>query len=89
MHSHDNALPHSLTIIIFGATGDLTLHKLMPSLQRLFQHQRLPNHFDIIACGRRDISGEEYLEKAKAMFEEMDMQWGLEELEKLDIKTGF
>ena len=60
MHSPDHRLPDALSIIIFGATGDLTLHKLMPSLLRLFQHQRMPKAFDIIACGRRDISREQY-----------------------------
>ena len=29
------------------------------------------------------ITAEEYLEKARSMFKEMDLQWGLDELEKI------
>jgi len=32
------------------------------------------------------ITAEEYLEKARVMFEEMDLQWDLEQLEK--VKRG-
>jgi len=31
----------------------------------------------------KGVSGKEYLKKAGAMFEEMDLQWDLEELEKV------
>jgi class 3 adenylate cyclase/tetratricopeptide (TPR) repeat protein len=34
------------------------------------------------------IKAEEYLEKARVMFEEMDLQWDLDELEKLKIQLG-
>jgi len=34
------------------------------------------------------IKAQEYLEKARAMFEEMDLQWDLDELEKLKIQMG-
>jgi hypothetical protein len=34
------------------------------------------------------IKAEEYLEKARVMFEEMDLQWDLDELEKLKIQMG-
>ena len=34
------------------------------------------------------IKAEEYLEKAKAMFVEMDLQWDLDELEKLRLQMG-
>jgi tetratricopeptide (TPR) repeat protein len=34
------------------------------------------------------IKAEEYLEKAKTMFEEMDLQWDLDELEKLKLHMG-
>jgi hypothetical protein len=33
-----------------------------------------------------DIKAEEYLEKARKMFKEMDLQWDLDELEKLKIQ---
>jgi len=34
------------------------------------------------------IKAEEYLEKARVMFVEMDLQWDLDELEKLKIQLG-
>ena len=34
------------------------------------------------------IKAEDYLEKARVMFEEMDLQWDLDELEKLKIQMG-
>ena len=34
------------------------------------------------------IKAEEYLEKARVMFEEMDLQWDLNELEKLRIQIA-
>ena len=30
------------------------------------------------------INAEEYLEKARAMFQEMDLQWDLDELDKIE-----
>ncbi len=30
------------------------------------------------------ITGEEYLQKARTMFEEMDLQWDLEQLDRID-----
>ena len=34
------------------------------------------------------IKAWDYLEKARGMFEEMDLQWDLDELEKLKIQMG-
>ncbi len=34
------------------------------------------------------IKAWDYLEKARVMFEEMDLQWDLDELEKLKIQMG-
>jgi glucose-6-phosphate 1-dehydrogenase len=40
------------TIIIFGASGDLTHRKLIPALYNLFCYQRLPDHFCIVGASR-------------------------------------
>ncbi len=42
-------------IIIFGATGDLTKRKLFPSLNAIFNSEKLPENFKIIGCGRKEI----------------------------------
>lgn len=51
-------IPTVLTI--FGATGDLTKRKLLPSLYNLDRQGLLPQQFRIIAFARRDFTGEEY-----------------------------
>lgn len=40
------------TIVIIGATGDLTARKLMPALFDLYQNNGLPRPFKIVGCGR-------------------------------------
>jgi hypothetical protein len=35
-----------------------------------------------------DIKAEEYLEKARTMFEEMGLQWDMDELEKFKLQMG-
>lgn len=43
------------TMVIFGATGDLSQNKLMPSLFSLFKQKRLPEEFFIIGFSRREL----------------------------------
>ena len=50
----DNNLPTS--IIIFGASGDLTQRKLVPSLFHLYRKGRLPKQFRIVGYGNTDYS---------------------------------
>ncbi len=48
------------TLIIFGATGDLSRKKLLPALYHLNAEDRLTNDTKIICLGRRDISQEDW-----------------------------
>ena len=43
-------------IVIFGASGDLTKRKLLPSLYNLGSYNLLPAHFSIIGVARRPLS---------------------------------
>ena len=43
-------------IVIFGASGDLTKRKLIPSLYNLGSYHLLPAHFSIIGVARRPLS---------------------------------
>ena len=43
------SLPHSLFLVIFGASGDLTRRKLMPALIKIHNGKRFPEHFAISA----------------------------------------
>ena len=42
-------------MVIFGATGDLATHKLIPSLFSLFQKKKLNSQFFIIGFSRRNL----------------------------------
>lgn len=56
--------PH--TLVIFGATGDLTHRKLLPALYFLEHHQALPKGFSIICSARRNKTDEEYRSEAES-----------------------
>lgn len=47
--------PAPCTIIIFGASGDLTHRKLIPALYNLFCSKRLPDHFCIVGASRTEM----------------------------------
>lgn len=64
-------MPHtrkskSIIITIFGATGDLTLRKLLPALANLYSEDFLKENSRIIALGRRDFTTTSYLEFVKS-----------------------
>lgn len=48
--------PEPCTIVIFGATGDLTHRKLVPALYNLQRERLLPPGFSVIGFARRDWS---------------------------------
>lgn len=50
----------SCTVIIFGATGDLTRRKLMPALYSLRCFGGLSDRCEVIGTGRTPLSGEEF-----------------------------
>ncbi|HKY52738.1 MAG TPA: hypothetical protein VJM08_00470, partial [Anaerolineales bacterium] len=54
----DNGLPTS--IVIFGASGDLTQRKLVPSLFNLYRKGRLPKQFRIVGYGNTAFSDEQF-----------------------------
>src|ERR1035437_9406046 len=44
----------SCTIVIFGASGDLTARKLIPALYHLFKEKQMPSDFRIVGFARRE-----------------------------------
>jgi len=54
----DNNLP--LSIVIFGASGDLTQRKLVPSLFNLYHKGRLPKKFRIIGYGNTAFTDDQF-----------------------------
>src|SRR5258708_2679071 len=52
----------SLSIIIFGGTGDLTARKLAPALFQLHSKQRLPADTRIVGVARSPLSADDFRE---------------------------
>lgn len=52
-------------LVIFGASGDLTARKLLPSLFELHVRELLPEHFCILGAARTDYTDEEYRAEEK------------------------
>jgi len=50
----------SITIVIFGASGDLTKRKLIPALYSLYSKRRLPGIMNIVGFGRTKMSVPEF-----------------------------
>src|SRR2546428_3512599 len=48
------------TVVIFGASGDLTRRKLMPALYNLMHEQRLPSSFAVIGVARREKTDQSF-----------------------------
>jgi glucose-6-phosphate 1-dehydrogenase len=53
------------SIVIFGASGDLTARKLIPALYHLFIQKQLPDPFRIIGFARREKSDESWREEMR------------------------
>ena len=57
------------TIVIFGASGDLTARKLIPALYHLFVAKQLPDPVRIIGFARREKSNEAWRAELKTALE--------------------
>src|SRR5262245_20471692 len=58
-------LPRSCDILVFGGTGDLALHKLLPALYHLHREDRLPADTRIFALARRAMDNGSFLALAE------------------------
>lgn len=77
------AKSHPTTIIIFGASGDLTQRKLIPSLFNLFRKRKTPKKLNIIGFANSPFTDETFRQhlldgmKQFASFKYTDEEWGL------------
>src|SRR5436305_10819898 len=53
------------TMVIFGATGDLTKRKLFPALYNLAASGLLPDELAVVGMGRTEVSTEDFRAKLK------------------------
>jgi glucose-6-phosphate 1-dehydrogenase len=63
----------SCTIVIFGATGDLTIRKLAPALYSLYLKGVLPDSIAIVGVARAEMSQAQFREKIKDAVTGMDL----------------
>lgn len=57
------------TLVLFGASGNLSRVKLMPGLFRLDAAGRLPEHMAILSVGRNEVSREAWIAEIKGMLD--------------------
>ena len=58
------------TVVIFGASGDLTARKLIPAFYHLCSQKQLPRPFRIMGFARREKSDESWRQEMKSAIEE-------------------
>src|SRR5713226_2928635 len=58
------------SIVIFGASGDLTARKLIPALYQLFIEKQLPTPFRIIGFARREKSDAAWRDELRAALQQ-------------------
>jgi glucose-6-phosphate 1-dehydrogenase len=58
--------PPPCLMIIFGASGDLTTRKLIPSLYHLYMNGGLPDDLAIVGCARSPMSDDEFRRKLES-----------------------
>src|SRR2546427_12744302 len=56
----DGQRPDPCAVVIFGATGDSTQRKLLPTLAHLFHDHPLPQGFSIVAFARRPLTNQQW-----------------------------
>jgi glucose-6-phosphate 1-dehydrogenase len=52
--------PSPCSMVIFGASGDLTQRKLIPALYYLHRERLLPQGFSVVGCGRTPYDNEKF-----------------------------
>ena len=65
------SLAEPCTIVIFGATGDLTHRKLIPALYNLMVDGELPSAVNVIGFARRDYTDEFFREGLEKLNQEV------------------
>lgn len=80
----NRSLPEPCSIIIFGATGDLTHRKLVPALYNLAAEGALPQAVNVVGFARRDKTDESF----RAELGETTRQFSRRQVNE-DIWAGF
>jgi glucose-6-phosphate 1-dehydrogenase len=62
--------PEPCSIVIFGASGDLTARKLIPALYHLFKEKQMPSAFRVIGFARREKTDESWRQELRAALDQ-------------------
>ena len=73
-------IPESCTLVIFGATGDLTHRKLIPALYNLAEDGDLPPGLRVVGFARRDKTDEQFRDELEVLNRKVSRQGHDEEL---------
>ena len=57
------------TIVIFGASGDLTIRKLIPALYHLYTDGQMPSLFRVVGFARREKTDESWRDEMRVGIE--------------------
>lgn len=58
------------TVVIFGASGDLTARKLIPALYHLFKEKALPTPFRVIGFARREKTDDQWRQELRTALDQ-------------------
>ena len=58
------------SIVIFGASGDLTARKLIPALYHLFKEKQMPSSFRVIGFARREKTDDSWRQELRAALDQ-------------------
>ena len=79
----DRKMVEPCSIVIFGASGDLTARKLIPALYHLFKEKQLPPLFRVIGFARREKTDDSWRAELRAALDQFsrtkpvdDAVWG-------------
>ena len=74
--------PDPCTLVIAGASGDLTARKVVPALFNLYTRNSLPEPFLVVGCARTKMSDEEFTAAGgnKSLIH-VDFMFGSEEMD--------
>jgi glucose-6-phosphate 1-dehydrogenase len=66
----EHKLLEPCTIVIFGASGDLTARKLIPALYHLFKENQMPHDFRVVGFARRDKTDDSWRMELRAALDQ-------------------
>src|SRR5690242_4166847 len=58
------------TVVIFGASGDLTMRKLIPALYHLAKEKQMPSDYAIVGFARREKSDDSWRKELREALEQ-------------------